>query len=275
MTEGDRADWLGAIAGNTRLHWGCYCGDRLLATWDGPHVGPEGDSLSLAGAPAPLQAAVAASVPLHLASVVAAQTRALQRQYQPTQVVSLATLLAAVTLAGAYPTLGIDRALAVLGAGWRYGFPVLVVDGGTALTFTGATRAADRECALVGGAILPGLRLQLQVLANATGALPAIELPADLPVRWARDTTDAIASGVLHGAVAAIADFSRAWQHDYPASALILTGGDGPLLLAGLYREYPRLGAAARLDPRVDLAGLQYVRMCQGSIWHRQNFREP
>jgi len=44
------------------------------------------------------------------------------------------------------------RALAVLGAGKKYGFPCLVIDAGTALTFTGV----DRDKKLVGGAIDPG-----------------------------------------------------------------------------------------------------------------------
>jgi len=41
-----------------------------------------------------------------------------------------------IPLLDLYPTFGIDRALAVLGAGKKYGFPCLVIDAGTALTFT-------------------------------------------------------------------------------------------------------------------------------------------
>ena len=37
-----------------------------------------------------------------------------------------------------YPTLGIDRALALYSAGSTFRFPVLVIDAGTALRFTGA-----------------------------------------------------------------------------------------------------------------------------------------
>jgi len=37
-----------------------------------------------------------------------------------------------------YPTLGIDRALALWGAGETWGWPMLVIDAGTALTLTGA-----------------------------------------------------------------------------------------------------------------------------------------
>ena len=51
------------------------------------------------------------------------------------------------------------------------GFPMLVIDAGTALTFTGA----DANQCLVGGAILPGLRLQLASLGQKTGQLPLLE----------------------------------------------------------------------------------------------------
>jgi type III pantothenate kinase len=38
---------------------------------------------------------------------------------------------------GLYSTMGCDRALAAYGAGEKYGYPTLVIDGGTALTLTG------------------------------------------------------------------------------------------------------------------------------------------
>lgn len=62
----------------------------------------------------------------------------------------------------------------------RRGWPVLVVDCGSALTFT----AADARGTLAGGAILPGVRLQLAVLGTRTAQLPSdIVLPDELPPR--------------------------------------------------------------------------------------------
>jgi Type III pantothenate kinase len=43
--------------------------------------------------------------------------------------------------ASEYPTLGTDRALALRGAGKQWGYPVMVVDCGTAMTFRYATAA--------------------------------------------------------------------------------------------------------------------------------------
>lgn len=59
-------------------------------------------------------------------------------------------------------------------------WPVLVIDCGSALTFT----AADASGRLAGGAILPGVRLQLAVLGSRTAQLPSdVVLPDELPVR--------------------------------------------------------------------------------------------
>lgn len=53
------------------------------------------------------------------------------------------------------------RALSVRGASTVYGWPVMVVDGGTALTFTRGDDT-DGGC-MKGGAILPGIRVQFEV----------------------------------------------------------------------------------------------------------------
>lgn len=56
----------------------------------------------------------------------------------------------------------------------------MVVDCGSAMTFT----AGDERGKLAGGAILPGVRLQLAALGTSTAQLPCgIVLPAELPPR--------------------------------------------------------------------------------------------
>ena len=77
-----------------------------------------------------------------------------------------------IPLEGLYPSLGVDRALALWGAGATWGFPCLVIDGGTALTLTGG----NGDGFLVGGAILPGLRLQLQSLGRGNGCFTICEV---------------------------------------------------------------------------------------------------
>lgn len=210
--------WLGLIVGNSRLHWARFQGDRLISTWDTEHL----------QRPTPKPE----TVPLLFASVVPAQTR-LIRALASTHEITLAD----IPMGQLYPTLGIDRALALLGAGQRYGWPVLVIDGGTALTLTGA----DGQGNLVGGAILPGIQLQLESLAKGTAALPylgscsAQTSPAQtspLPQRWARTTEGAIASGVLHGLTDTLQAYIQDWKQQFPDSPILLTGGAAGQLAA-------------------------------------------
>lgn len=101
---------------------------------------------------------------------------------------------------GAYSGLGVDRALALRGAGEECGWPCMVIDVGTALTFT----VADVKGRCAGGAICPGLRLALQSLAQRTALLPEMSLPTGvdeeglLPL-FGVETGAAIQAGVLHG----------------------------------------------------------------------------
>jgi type III pantothenate kinase len=144
--------------------------------------------------------------------------------------------LADIPLKNLYPTLGVDRALALYGAGESCGYPCLVIDGGTALTFSGVD--GDRQ--LIGGAILPGLGLQFRMLAQNTAALPKVHLPDSLPPRWAMDTQGAIASGILRTVLAGVIDFIQAWQQQFPTGAIAITGGDGAWLYQQLSQQnYP------------------------------------
>ncbi len=133
-----------------------------------------------------------------------------------------------VPLQGLYATMGVDRALAVFGAGEIYGYPVLVIDAGTALTLTGI----DANKNLVGGAIVAGLRSQFACLHQNTAALPDLPIPETLPERWANDTASAIQGGVAHMLLAGLQSYTNDWRSQFPDSQVILTGGDGDRLRA-------------------------------------------
>ncbi len=72
---------------------------------------------------------------------------------------------------GVYPTMGVDRCAALYGAKMHYGAPSLVIDGGTAMTYT----MLDAEGVIQGGGISPGVKVRLQSLADYTGSLPNID----------------------------------------------------------------------------------------------------
>ena len=212
-------NWLALMIGNSRAHWGLFGGETLLQTWHSP--------LKTGKLKFPQLSDHRQTLPLYFASVVPTQTAQWHAPH------SREITLADLPLGGIYATLGIDRALALWGAGVTYGFPCLVIDGGTALTITGADRGE-----LVGGAILPGLGVQLQSLAQKTAALPKVNLPTVLPKRWAQQTPEAIQSGVIYTVLAGIKDFMADWWEQFPHSPIILTGGDAALLL-GYLQSFP------------------------------------
>jgi type III pantothenate kinase len=227
--------WLALAIGNSRLHWAKFDNNRLQTAWDEPHRQQPVRELPQAE-------------PLWIASVVPHQLQ-LWQTYPHTRILTLEN----VPIQGVYPTLGIDRALAVWGAGTRLGFPILAIDAGTALTFTGVD--ADRR--LVGGAILPGLGLQLKTLTQNTADLPPVQLDRSLPPRWAMDTTSALKSGVLYVLLAGLRDFIETWQQQFPGSEIVLTGGDGKLLHDTLLLQFPHLANYLNFDPHLIFWGMR------------------
>ena len=233
--------WLALIIGNSRLHWGLFNQNKLTKAWDtnylpSPHL------------PIPPSPHLSSSPPLFIASVVPTQTK-LWQNYPNAKFITLNE----ISLNNLYPTLGIDRALALLGAGETWGFPILVIDAGTALTFTGAN--SNRN--LIGGAILPGLGLQFSTLTNKTGQLPNVELPQQLPPRYAVNTQEAIQSGIIYTILAGIKDFIAAWLQDFPESNVAITGGDHTVLFNYLKSQYPQIAAKIIVEKNLILWGIQ------------------
>ncbi len=135
------------------------------------------------------------------------------------------------------------------------GYPILVIDAGTALTFTGM----DAEHQLIGGAILPGLGLQLQFLAKSTAALPSVSLPTQLPSRWAKQTSEAIESGVVYTVLAGIRDFIEDWQSQFPGSSIAITGGDAQVLLTYFKAQLPEIARQLTADPYLIFWGIRTI----------------
>ena len=255
-----RSSTLALMIGNSRLHWGFFSADGLVYNWDSYYL-PIDTIQQLAQcksleqifellSPSPSSPSLPSSphspLPIFLASVVPTQTL-LWQSYPNVRILTLEN----VPLQELYPTLGIDRALCLYGAASVWGFPMLVIDAGTALTFTGA----DKNQNLVGGAILPGLGLQFSTLAQKTGQLPYVETQS-LPKRYALSTAEAIQSGVIYTLLAGIKDFVGAWWQDFPESKVALTGGDRILLSSYLQGIYPEIGIRLMVEENLILWGM-------------------
>jgi len=264
--------WLGLNIGNSRLHWAWMIGSRVQYSWEASHLSGEAtdrnptqlSSLLMAFGPdlphllrdylQQLSNQPALTSPdLWIVSVVPEQT-AYFHDYSQAKILTLAE----IPLKATYPTLGVDRALAVWAAGKIYGWPILVIDAGTALTVSGA----DQDRCFVGGAILPGLGLQLRSLAQFTANLPEMKLPSQLPSRWARETPEAIQSGVVYTVLAGVQGFIQQWQQKYPSSAVVITGGDGQTLLSYL-QATPTIAGTTQLvvAPQLIFEGLARLRV--------------
>ncbi|MEB3189752.1 MAG: pantothenate kinase [Snowella sp.] len=229
--------WLGLMIGNSRLHWSKFQREKLIKTWETDHFSREEIIKNWQE-----------KYPLYFASVVPQQTELWQPIPQSTQLT-----LSQIPIADLYPSMGIDRALAALGAGETYGFPVLVIDAGTALTLT----AINPERKLLGGAILPGLTMQFQSLQQRTAQLPALVLPSDLPSLWAADTKTAIESGILYVLLAGIKHFIEDWYAQYSQGAIALTGGDADILLKYINTQYPSLARSIVIDKNLIFLGMR------------------
>lgn len=258
LSDVDR--WLALSIGNSRLHWAEFIDNNLQQTWETPHLSAADVQLIATqftgNATDPSlheESANNTPPPLWIASVVPQQGQ-LWETYPTVHFITLEQ----VPLTGLYPSLGIDRALAILGAIAIVGSPVLVIDAGTALTFTGADRKQ-----LIGGAILPGLGLQFRTLNQATAVLPNVAdstLQHPLPPRWALNTTDAIASGILYTLLAGLRDFINDWWQQFPNSPILLRGGDSDRLYAYLTAHVPNMASKLTVEPHLIFGGMRSVR---------------
>ncbi len=128
-------------------------------------------------------------------------------------------------------TLGADMVVAAVGGIELYGTPLILIDMGTATTIT----AVDREGSFLGGAIVPGVRISLDALANSTTQLPMIAL--DSPRKAiGTNTVDCMKSGILYGQAAMLDGMIDRMREELGAEAsVVATGG-----LSGLIVPYCR-----------------------------------
>jgi type III pantothenate kinase len=112
-----------------------------------------------------------------------------------------------------------------------YGAPLIVVDFGTAVTFD----VVSRNNEYLGGMILPGLGISLDVLADRAALLPNIKL--DKPKEFiGRDTKNSMLSGIVYG-FAALTDYLAARIKNKIGKNAKVIGTGGDIGLASKYCE--------------------------------------
>jgi type III pantothenate kinase len=147
-------------------------------------------------------------------------------------------------------SIGADRLANAAAAAELYGFPAVVVDFGTAVTFD----VISEGRAYVGGVIAPGLEAMTNFLYQRTALLPRISLKE--PRRAVgKSTIEAMFSGALfgyRGLVREILARIKAEQFAQKKVCVIATGGYARLIAAGL----PEIGV---IRPHLTLEGLRIV----------------
>ena len=144
--------------------------------------------------------------------------------------------------------IGADRLVNAVALRERFGGPAVCVDFGTATTFD--VVSADGE--YVGGSLMTGIEISLDALTERGARLPKVELAPPRTV-IAKNTIDAIRSGVVYGYAGAIdAILRRLYDELGERPRTIATGG-----LAGLVVPYAE--ELDEVDEMLTLTGLRLL----------------
>lgn len=143
---------------------------------------------------------------------------------------------------------GADLVANAVAAYARFGGNCIVVDFGTALSFTAV--AAPGE--LRGVAIAPGLTSAVDSLARSTAQLPSVYL-APPPAAIGRNTVHSIQAGIVFGYTGLVGDIIRRMRAELGGSAsVIVTGGQSRIMA-------PLLGPDVVHEQWLALEGLQII----------------
>ena len=147
-------------------------------------------------------------------------------------------------------SIGADRLANAAAVAEIYGFPAIVVDFGTAVTFD----VVSERRTYIGGVIAPGLEAMTRFLYQRTALLPSISLRE--PRRaLGKSTTEAMRSGAVlgyRGLVREILARIRAEQFPRKRVFVAATGGYAQLIAAAL----PEIDV---VHPHLTLEGLRIV----------------
>lgn len=143
---------------------------------------------------------------------------------------------------------GSDRVADAVAAANDYPLPVIIVDLGTATTFS----VVDENRSFLGGLIVPGVRVALDSLTNRAAQLPAISLePAKKVI--GTNTTDCMKSGIIYSTASAVDGIVARIEEELgrPCTA-VATGGNAGKIIPFCKRK-------THLDNTLLLRGMMYI----------------
>jgi type III pantothenate kinase len=143
---------------------------------------------------------------------------------------------------------GSDRVVDAVAAQHLYGKPLIIVDLGTATTFSVVSQEGD----YLGGAIAPGIVISTETLYTRTAALPRIRLSRPEQA-IGRNTVTAMQSGIIFGHVGLIEGMIRRIEQELGSKAKVIATGGQAYFLA---KEIP---AIEIVNPDLTLIGLRLI----------------
>src|SRR6266478_4809433 len=147
-------------------------------------------------------------------------------------------------------SIGADRLANAAAVAELYGFPAVVVDFGTAVTFD----IVSQRRTYIGGVIAPGLETMTNFLYQRTALLPRISLK-EPRLAVGKSTIEAMLSGAVFGFRGLVKEIlARIKAEQFPRKKVyvVATGGYAPLITEGLLE-------LSMIRPHLTLEGLRIV----------------
>lgn len=140
---------------------------------------------------------------------------------------------------------GADRIVNAVAGIEKYGYPLIIVDFGTATTFC----AINDKGEYLGGAIAPGIGISTEALFVNAAKLPRVEIVKPTTI-IGRNTVNSMQSGIFYGFVGQVDEIARRMKKELGEDTkVIATGG-----LAQLIAESST--TIEKVDPFLTLIGL-------------------
>ena len=117
---------------------------------------------------------------------------------------------------------GADRVVNNVAAVRKYGYPLIIIDFGTATTFN----VIDDKSRFIGGVIAPGIKGSLDSLVNGTAKLPRVEIERPKTVVGTNTVTN-MQSGIVFGFAGLVEYIVKKIKREYSdfEFKVIATGG--------------------------------------------------
>lgn len=149
-------------------------------------------------------------------------------------------------------TLGMDRVAAACGA-WKYsqGKGCVIVDAGTCITID----YVDANGVFQGGAIMPGISMQLRALHRETAKLPEITKTENEELETCgKNTQESILAGTQIATIYAIEGFIKYYMSKCPLLEVVISGGDARWISKKLKTK-----AIMHVDPNLVMKGMNDI----------------